>query len=113
MPVDTPAKEAHALNVTLGRAIKAARGALKQDALAKAVGTDQPTVSKWERGLVRPSLEDISAVEQATLRPRGWVLIAAGLVDGVTTTLAAIEADAALDDRSRQMLRLVYQAAVQ
>jgi transcriptional regulator with XRE-family HTH domain len=112
MPVDTNASDAHALSVELGQAIKAARGSMKQDALARAVGVDQPTISKWERGTVRPSLDDIARVEKATGRARGWVLIAAGLVDGITSTLDAIDGDPMLTEQAREMLRAAYQASL-
>lgn len=54
---------------------------MKQDQLAELVGTDQPTISKWERGVVRPSIENLILIEERTGRPRGFIFVAAGLVD--------------------------------
>lgn len=85
---------------------------MTQTALGELVGKDQPAVSKWERGEIRPSLEDIAAVEEAAGRPKGFVLITAGLVELPTTPVMAIELDSALSDEAKQAVIAVYEAMV-
>lgn len=72
-----------------------------QVALADAIGTDQGTVSKWENGKQRPSFEDVSAIEDACGRRRGWIYIHAGLVEDVTSIEDAIAVDKRLSDAQR------------
>lgn len=83
---------------------------MKQEELAALVGSDQPTISKWERDLQRPSLEHLRAVEEATGRPRGFVLLQAGCVDDVTTVEEAIAVATDLDDAARRALLGTYQS---
>lgn len=99
----------------LGRALKAARGKTGQRELSEtAFGTPsrQGAISRWEHNVERPSLEEIAAIEGATGRPRGWILIRAGYVDLPTDTRSAIEADPALDDARRPLVLLAYEFGV-
>lgn len=110
MPED-PAATARR-RVRLGPAIREARGDMTQTTLADAVGVDQPTVSRWERDEQRPSLEQLAAVDAATGRRRGFVLIAAGLVEGVQSVEAALALDTSLDDEQRRFVLNAYRAGV-
>lgn len=85
---------------------------MSQEDLAGRVGTDQPTVSKWEREEQTPSLTQIAAIDVATGRRLGAVLIAAGYVDGLDSVDLAIAADRELTDRWREYLLNAYQAAL-
>ena len=98
--------------VRLGPAIRQARGDMTQTALADAVGVDQPTVSRWENDEQRPSLEQLAAVDAATGRHRGFVLLAAGLIDGVQSVEAALALDRGLDEEQRRFVLSVYRAGV-
>ena len=98
--------------VRLGPAIRQARGDMTQTSLADAIGVDQPTVSRWERDEQRPSLEQLAAVDAATGRRRGFVLIAAGLVDGIASVEAALALDAGLDDEQRRFVLNAYRAGI-
>lgn len=98
--------------VSVGPAIRQARGDMTQTTLADAVGVDQPTVSRWERDEQRPSLEQLAAVDAATGRQRGFVLIAAGLVQGVQSVEAALATDTTLDDEQRRFVLNAYRAGV-
>jgi transcriptional regulator with XRE-family HTH domain len=82
---------------------------MKQEDLATAVGTDQPTVSKWERGIIRPSLEYLRAVERATGRPPGFVFVAAGLVELPQSTEDAIAMDTRLSDAAKDSVLAVLE----
>lgn len=97
--------------MAIGKAIRRARGSMTQEQLAALIAVDQPTLSKWERNLQRASFEHIRAVEDATNRPRGFVLVAAGLVEKVTTVEDAIAMDPTIDDRFRDLLLTSVQGA--
>lgn len=98
--------------VRLGPAIRRARGAMTQTALADAVGVDQPTVSRWENDEQRPSLEQLAAVDAATGHRRGFTLIAAGVIEGVQSVEAAIILDPSLDEEQRRFVLAAYRAGV-
>jgi transcriptional regulator with XRE-family HTH domain len=85
---------------------------MTQETLADAIGVDQPSISRWERDEQRPSLEQIVAVEAATGRRRGFVLLAAGLIEGVPSVEAAIARDPELDAEQRRFVLNAYRAAV-
>ena len=55
-------------------------GRLRQEDVAQALGVHQSKVSKWATGTMRPTVEEISALEDACGRSRGFVLALAGLV---------------------------------
>lgn len=49
---------------TLGDRIREARGEMSQADLAERLGVDSITVSRWERGVVRPSADNVLALCQ-------------------------------------------------
>ncbi len=98
--------------VTIGEALRRARASTKQEVVATALGVDQPTVSRWESDKTRPTLEQISAFEEAVGRPKGFCLIAAGYVEMPTTAREAIEADPILDPALRTVVLGAYDSAV-
>jgi transcriptional regulator with XRE-family HTH domain len=70
---------------TLGAAIRRARkdeSGWTQVDLADALGVDQATVSKWERGENSPDLVTLVRLEGVLQLPRGQVLRWAGFVEG-------------------------------
>jgi transcriptional regulator with XRE-family HTH domain len=81
---------------------------MSQERLAELIGTHQSRVSAWVGGKNRPSLETIAAIEDATGRPRGWILERAGFVAMPTTTEQMLAFDPELDEHSRRVLRAVY-----
>jgi transcriptional regulator with XRE-family HTH domain len=98
--------------VPLGEAIRQTRGRISQTKVAEAVGTDQPTVSRWESGEQWPSFEQVNRIEEFLGKPRGFLFIAAGYVDLPTSTLEQIRSDPALDPGFAEVLAVSYQAAV-
>src|SRR5688500_168125 len=82
---------------TIGEALQRARlqPDLAQRKLAVKMGDRelQGTISRWERGQLTPSLEQVAAVEAALGFPRGYVLTLAGYVAETPTVEAAIAAD--------------------
>jgi transcriptional regulator with XRE-family HTH domain len=102
---------------SLGSAIRNARGALSQPQLRhrlaeRGVSVNQTTVSKWERGTTAPALDTIRAIEEVLGLHRGWILIAAGLVELPQTARQAIEADSALTADTRAVVLAAYDVAV-
>lgn len=95
--------------MALGAAIRAARGSLTQEALAEIVKTDQPTISKWERGKQQPSFDEVRAIEDAAGLPHGFILRSAGYVDDPQTPEEAIRNDARLTDSERAQLVGLYE----
>jgi transcriptional regulator with XRE-family HTH domain len=81
---------------------------VSQADIAKAIGVDQPTVSKWARGDRRPPLDVLPTVERLCDVRRGTILRAAGYVDDTTDLLAAIATDPHLDPDGKDALRLLY-----
>lgn len=69
------------LRSRIGATIRLARGALPQAELAARLGIGQPSISAWEAGRVRLTIEQIWAVETALGLAHGWVIAAAGLCD--------------------------------
>lgn len=112
MQVDKGSRKAQTAAVRVGAAVRSARVGKTQTQLAKAVGTDQPTISKWERGTQLPTVDEIAAVERATGRTPGWVLIRAGYVSATPGVEDAIAADKRLTDDQRTHLVWAYRAAV-
>lgn len=45
---------------------------LKQQEFAAIAGVQQSTVSRWERGELAPSLEEMAAIRAAAKGKRGW-----------------------------------------
>lgn len=83
-----------------------------QEALAKAVGVDQTTISRWMRGETRPTLERLATLEEAAGRPRGFVLRAAGFIDDAVSARDALDLDEVLTPENRPVLLAAYDAAV-
>lgn len=96
---------AHHADMTLGAAIRTARGRTTQQQLAERLGTDQTKLSKWEGDHHRPSLEELGEIERACNRPRGFILVAAGFVELPASLEAAIDVDPRLTDEGRAALR--------
>src|SRR4051812_38401182 len=67
--------------VRLGQAIRVARGALPQGKLGARIGdVPQTTISRWERGLVDLTVEQVRTIEEALDLPSGALLVASGYV---------------------------------
>jgi plasmid maintenance system antidote protein VapI len=97
----------------LHEAISAAIGDRSQTELADLLGVGQSNISKWMRGVTRPSLDDIVRLEKVCGRRRGFILKAAGYVDeAVPSTAEAIENDPRLDDLGRRIVLATYEAAL-
>lgn len=90
--------------MALGAAIRTARGRTTQEKLAELLETDQSRVSKWERDHHRPSLEEVRAIEDALGRPRGFILVQAGLVELPQGLEDQIALDERLSDGERELL---------
>lgn len=81
--------------VTLGMAVRRARkqsSAPTQVTFADALGVDQTTVSKWERGEVALTVEQVRAIEDLCRLPHGQVLAWAGYVIQTVNFDSIIEA---------------------
>ena len=77
--------------------------------IAAALDVDQPTVSKWARGMRRPPLDALPVTEQLAGVPKGTILRLAGYVDDSNVDVAAaILADPRLNDGDRLVLLDVY-----
>jgi transcriptional regulator with XRE-family HTH domain len=85
--------KAQNLGMLIGQAIRDARGKLTQEQLAVALKTDQGTVSRWETGKLRPTLEELALIEKATGHARGYVLTKAGYLDNKADARATIQLD--------------------
>lgn len=86
---------------------------LSQVDIAEALGVDQPTVSKWARGMRRPPLDALPIVERMAGLRAGTILRRAGYVDdGPCDVLAAIDADPDLDEEARTAIRIMYRVSV-
>lgn len=113
MPVDRSTPKAQRPSVRVRQAVRSARGAMTQRQLAAALRVDQSKVSRWERGIMEPTLDEIAAIEKATGRPRGWILVACGSVGDVASVEQAVAADAQLKDDWRAHVLDAYRAAVE
>ena len=98
--------------MTLGQALRLARGKLTQREVGQLLGVDQGTVSHWEKGKGQPELDQIAAIEEAAGRPRGFTLIAAGFVEMPKTTRETIAGDPALEPGYRNLVLSAYDSAV-
>ncbi len=89
-----------------------AAGASQLD-ISAALGVDQPTVSKWARGMRRPPLDALPVVEALIDVTKGTILRRAGYVDdpggGVKE---AILADPDLSEDDRRTLIGFYEFAL-
>jgi len=84
---------------------------VSQEDIAAALGVDQPTVSKWARGMRRVPLEALPVSEKLCGVPRGTILRRAGFVDdiGLQTIEDVINADPVLSDADKKHLLSYYQ----
>jgi transcriptional regulator with XRE-family HTH domain len=65
--------------LALALAVRACyEGRLRQEDLAAELGVHQTKVSKWATGVMRPTVDDIAAIEDACGRSRGFVLALSG-----------------------------------
>lgn len=95
----------------LGEAIRRVRASVGQMELAKRMNdpvVDQSRISKWERGIGHPSLDQIRAIEDALGVRRGSVLRLAGYVEDEGSTLDTITADRALDEDAVEVMHRIY-----
>ena len=77
--------------------------------IAEALNTDQPTVSRWARGMRRPPLDALPTVERLCGVPVGTILRRAGYVEDIELdTVQAIRSDPRLDDQGRTTLEHLY-----
>lgn len=95
-------------DMTIGQALDAALKSTHttKTELARLVGTDQGTVSRWcqddPKYHLRP--ERIAAIERALSIPLGSILAAAGLVSQIATVPDAIAADVLINNDDRDAL---------
>lgn len=66
----------------IGRAIREARGDLSQTELSARLNVPQTTISRWERGTVDFTVEQLRVIEIALDMEPGELLIAGGYVRG-------------------------------
>lgn len=98
----------------LGAAILAAiSGRTSQAAVAREIGVNPSTVTRWVQGSYMPTFDDLASIERLADRPRGWILHAAGYIEDVRTVPEAIDMDAALTDSARRAMHGAYLAAIQ
>lgn len=67
-------KQDNVFGMTLGEKIKAARKAKGwfQHDLAKKVGVEPPTVSRWEKDHIQPDAQNMKAIAEALDKPAEW-----------------------------------------
>jgi transcriptional regulator with XRE-family HTH domain len=96
------------LSAALRETVERAR--LSQVDIAERLGVDQPTVSRWVRGMRRPPLDVLGVVEAMAGVPLGTVLRRAGYVDGNgLDVVAAVEADPVLTESAKRAVIAVYE----
>ena len=83
---------------------------VSQTDIADALNTDQPTVSRWARGMRRPPLDALPVIERLCGVPLGTILRRAGYVEypAELDTEQAIRSDPRLGDESRTTLLHLY-----
>lgn len=105
-------------SVPLHEAIREAFEAvgLTQTQLAERLGVDQTWVSKLARGKWAgrgPTPDMLARIEEASGRPRGWILIRAGYIDEVADVESAIAVDPRLSEVARAQLLAYFTALVE
>lgn len=109
--LDSAAVGAHHQAVPLGEAIREVRGSMTQDELARAVNTDQGTISKWESGRIWPDFDDLPRIEKAVGVPLGTILRRAGYVAEIKTLDDWLEADSSLARADVDIIKATLAAA--
>lgn len=100
-------------DVDLSDGIRAALQGHRQEDIAAALGVRQSTISRWANGHANPSPEQLAAFEDATSRPRGFVLRYVGyLSEPAVTVEDAAASDPLLDGADRRVLLAVYRELV-
>jgi transcriptional regulator with XRE-family HTH domain len=99
--------------VSVGKAVKRLRVAAgtTQVRLANLVGVEQPTISRWERGIDAPGFDDVQSIEKALKIQPGSIYVAAGLVRAEPVE-AAILADSKIDATWIPVVLDAYRSAV-
>lgn len=87
---------------------------LRQHEIAKALGVDQATVSKWSRGVQRIDLEYFPVLDELCGMPKGYVLRMAGFVEDTSgnSVKDAVAADPRLDATGRMVVMETYEHQV-
>lgn len=101
---------AHADGVALGQAVRDHLGERTRAWLAEQLDVDPAWVTRLIQGKQRSlTLEQLAAVERVLGLRRGTLFYAADVVDPVTTTVEAIEADRALRASAKHSLKVLYE----
>lgn len=85
---------------------------VSQEQIAAALGVDQPTVSRWARGMRRPPIDVLPDIERLCKVRKGTILRRAGYVEDNGDVTAAILADERLPETTRQVLVDAYHSAL-
>lgn len=74
---EMPRHETRHIRTIVGDNVKAAREAagLTQRQLAERLDIDAMSVSRWERGVVLPSVESVASLAQVLERADGWFYV--------------------------------------
>lgn len=80
--------------------------------IAAALGVDQPTVSKWARGMRRPPLDALPVTEDVCGVRKGTILRRAGYVEDGCNFRDAVLADPDLSEDDRRTLLGFYDFAL-
>lgn len=95
----------------VGAAMRRFRGRRTQEEVAQAIGTEQPTVSKWEKGLQPPTFRAIYMFESYLGVAHGSVYASAGLVETKDSVELAVATDKALEPEAKEFVLKAYQGA--
>lgn len=85
------------------------KAGVSQIEIAERLGVDQPTVSRWVRGMRRPPLDILATIEDMAGVQKGTVLRVAGYVDDDLDVITAVNADPELSDAARKVVLGVYE----
>lgn len=81
---------------------------VSQEDIAAALDVDQPTVSKWARGMRRPPIDALPITERLCNVKLGTILRRAGYVDDDLDARAMLVADPELTTGNRRVVLRVY-----
>lgn len=85
-----------------------------QNQVARTIGIDPATLSRWVNGQPMEQVAAVSKIEQALELPRGHLFIAAGYVDGEPLSVRdAIATDPDLPANLRQIVLTTYDSVIQ